>query len=95
MTTTFNKPQLGDEVKCLITGFTGIVTSTAQCLTGCDRVGIQPPLGKDGKFTDSMWFDETAVEILTKGKVKPQSVQAPDNTSSKPKRGGPPSRGMP
>ena len=67
--------ELGDEVKCKITGFRGIVTSYAKCLTGCDRITVQPPVKKDGKHPDSLWFDMAAVKIIKKGKVKASSVQ--------------------
>lgn len=87
-----SKVELGDEVECLITGYRGIVTSTAQCLTGCDRVVVAPPVGKDGKLADSTWFDATAVKIIKKGKVKPASVQAKEVDG---KRGGPPSKRVP
>lgn len=91
---TSNKPELGDEVECRITGFKGIVTNISRCLTGCDRLVIQPPVDKDMKHADSLWFDVTAVKILTKGKVKPESVQAPDDEPER-KGGGPPSRNFP
>lgn len=91
---TISSPQLGDEVVCLVTGFKGIVTSTAQCLTGCDRVVVQPRVGKDGKSQDSMWFDVTAIKVKTKGKVKPQVVQAPIDEVGR-KVGGPPTKGFP
>lgn len=91
---TISKPELGDEVVCLVTGFKGIVTSTAQCLTGCDRVVVQPPVGKDGKHADSLWVDVNAVKIVKKGKVKPTMVQAPIDEPAR-KVGGPPSRNFP
>lgn len=81
-----NVVELGDLVKCKITGFKGIVTATSQCLTGCDRIGIQAPIQKDGKYGEYYWVDVAAVEIIKKGKVKPNSVQ------EEVKKGGPASR---
>lgn len=72
-----NVVELGDQVKCKVTGFSGIVTSYAKCLTGCDRVTVQPPIGKDGKHPDAMWIDAAAVEVVKKHKVKPEQVQEP------------------
>ncbi len=80
------KPQLGDEVKCKVSGFQGIITQTVQCLAGCDRVSVQAPLKKDGSFGESYCIDEASVIIIKKGKVKPQSVQ------DVLKKGGPPTR---
>lgn len=81
------RPELGDEVRCKITGFQGVITSYAKCLTGCDRVTIQPPVKKDGKHPDSLWFDAAAVEVIKKGKVKTAEVQ---ESGSRAKMGGPP-----
>lgn len=74
-----NEIELGDQVKCKITGFNGIVTSYAKCLTGCDRITIQPPVGKDGKHPDSLWFDVAAVEIIKKNKIKAKDVTGHKN----------------
>ncbi len=94
MTTSKNNPELGDEVQEIVTGFRGIITSIAQCLTGCDRITIRGPMTKDGKIGDEYWFDITSVKIIKKGKVKPASVQS---AAEEPQRkvGGPPSRNFP
>lgn len=80
--------ELGDEARCKVTGFQGIITSVAKCLTGCDRVTIQPPINKEKKMADALWFDVEAVEILKKHKVKTESVRETGPTA---KKGGPPS----
>ena len=80
---TKNVPELGDEVKCKVSGFKGIVIATQQCLTGCDRVHVQAPLTKDGKFGECYTIDSASVEIIKKSKVKKETVQ--DDT----KKGGP------
>lgn len=64
--------ELGDRVEDLVTGFSGIVSSYAICLNGCDRVGVQPPIDKEKKHPDSIWFDVTQLKILKKKVVKPQ-----------------------
>lgn len=38
--------QLGNEARDKITGFTGIVTSRAEYLTGCTQYGLTPPGGR-------------------------------------------------
>lgn len=83
------KAELGDEAKCKVTGFRGIITSTAQCLTGCDRVSIQAPMKKDGTYGENYWVDVAAVEIIKKAKVKPKEVR---EDGPKAKAGGPATR---
>ena len=86
---------LGDEVKCKVTGYQGVVTSIAKCLTGCDRATVQPPVNKEGKFPDGMWFDLAALKLIKKGKVKPESVQErPTKEKPHAKPGGPPTRAV-
>ncbi|MEM1376176.1 MAG: hypothetical protein AAGG69_02195 [Pseudomonadota bacterium] len=55
---------LGDRVKCKITGFTGIVTTHARHLAGCDRLWVVPPVGEDGKSIEGIWHDIDMVEIV-------------------------------
>lgn len=63
-------PELGDKVKCKITGLSGIVIARSKYLYGCDRVGVQPPMGADGKLPDAMWGDLDSVEVVQKSVVK-------------------------
>lgn len=81
-----DKIELGDEVKCKITEFKGVVTALSQCLTGCDRAGVRGPLTSDGKLGEEYWFDIPALKIIGKNKIKLESVQ------SKTKKGGPPTQ---
>ena len=57
-------PTLGDRVKCRVTGFTGIITTHAKHLAGCDRLWAEPPVGADGKHVEGRWFDIDMVEIV-------------------------------
>jgi hypothetical protein len=81
--------ELGDEVKCKVTGHRGIATAIAKCLTGCDRVEVKPPVDKDGKMMDGYWIDIAALEVVKKGKIKPEAVQ---EQGAARKLGGPPTR---
>lgn len=88
-----SRAELGDEVECMVTGYRGVVIAVAKHLTGCDRVSIQPTVDKDGKWREGYWLDITSVKIVTKGKVKPETVQ---ETAPGAKVGGPSmSSGMP
>lgn len=62
--------ELGDEVKCRVTNYKGIVTSKTQFLNGCVQVGIQAPIQKDGKMGESWNIDENQIDIINSKKVK-------------------------
>ena len=62
---------LGDEVQHKITGFTGIVTTHAKHLSGCDRLWVEPRVGEDGKSRDGQWADIDMVEILRPSVIEP------------------------
>lgn len=59
--------ELGKKGKDKITGFTGILTSRCEFLTGCNRYCIQPTELKDGKPIDGIYFDEAQIEIVSEG----------------------------
>ena len=64
-------PKLGDEVRHKVTGFTGIVTTHAKHLAGCDRVWIEPRVGDDGKARDGQWADIDLVEVVSASVIAP------------------------
>lgn len=80
--------RLGDEVKDVVTGLRGVVISTSQSLYGCDRLYVQPSIGKDGKVPDGFWIDIEAAIVMKAGKVK-----RPAPPAGQPLPGGPMSRG--
>lgn len=61
--------ELGDEVKCKVTGFRGVVTSKTHYLNGCVQLGVQAPLGKDGKWGENYAIDESQLELIKAKKV--------------------------
>lgn len=64
-------PALGDEVRCRVSGFTGIVTSHARHIACCDRLWLCPRVGADGKPVDGLWIDIDMVEIVTPEAIAP------------------------
>lgn len=62
--------KLGTKVKCTVTGFEGIVTSSHEYLHGCIRLSVQPPVGKDGKVPESHSFDEPQLEVVELGAAR-------------------------
>lgn len=55
---------LGDEVRDTISGFKGIAICRTTYLQGCDRIGVQPSVTKEGKLPDHVWFDEPQLEVV-------------------------------
>lgn len=71
--------ELGDKVKCKITGFTGIVIARSDWLYGCVRFVVQPQSpgkGESIRFSTES-FDEPQLELLKKGVVENTVPKAP------------------
>jgi len=62
---------LGHKVKDKVTGFKGVATSISFDLYGCVQIIIHPPMDKEGKHKDGMWFDIARVEITHSKRVMP------------------------
>jgi len=60
--------KLGNFYTDRITGFKGIATGRTEYLYGCVRVQLEPQGLKDGKPTESMWFDEQRLEVNSEAK---------------------------
>lgn len=54
--------ELGQEVRDVVTGYTGVVRGRAQYLTGCNTYAVQTrKLSDTGKPEDWLWFDENVL----------------------------------
>lgn len=62
--------ELGDKVKDTISGFVGVAIGRTQWIYGCDRIIVQPLVGKDGKMGENASFDEPSLTVVSKKKVK-------------------------
>lgn len=79
--------ELGREILDRVTKLKGIAVSRTTYLNGCVRVGLQPPLDKDGKVQDCFFIDEQQLDYTENvDHVLKQSEE---------KRGGPMLRGSP
>ena len=58
------KVGLGDIARDTVTGFRGVATVRSEYISGCARVGLQPPVGDDGKVPEAQYFDEPMLEVL-------------------------------
>ena len=82
--------ELGDKVKDVISGLTGIVYQISECLHGCRRIQIEPDkLNKEGGILDGWWMDEHRLKVVKKGVL--QAVKAIPATATAPevRTGGP------
>ena len=73
--------ELGQTAKDTISGFKGVVIGRTEWLNGCVRVGLQPPVDKDGKVPDAYWIDIEQAEVLDvepKPKLQPSNGPMPD-----------------
>lgn len=59
----------GDKVRDKVTGFEGIVIVRSEYISGCARIGIQPPVDKDGKVPEAGHFDEPMCEVVKAGAI--------------------------
>ena len=85
------KFKLGDVVRDIITGYTGIIVGVTFYLTGCTHYGIlNQELDKDGNIRDWVWLDGSKLELVeikesTKATINitghsgGPSVNAPEN----------------
>lgn len=62
------KHELGIKAKSRISGFTGIITSRAEHLNGCNRYWVEPTIDKEGKLRSGSWIDED--ELIRVGTTK-------------------------
>ena len=66
------KINLGDKVKCTITGFVGIAVARTEWITGCSRITIQPECkrGKTSELEEAITLDEPTLKVLKRLNVK-------------------------
>jgi len=64
------KFDLGDEVRDIVTGFSGIIVSRSQWIHNCNTYGVKSKELKDGIPMANQWFDEPALEVIKKKVVK-------------------------
>ncbi len=81
------KFNLGDKVRDLVTGFSGIVVGHTVWLTGCDTYVVNPQVIHEGKPVQSTTFDDHALELIEKEAVKLPDAKAAK--AQKAKVGGP------
>jgi hypothetical protein len=84
------KAEMGVLYRDRITNFEGIATSLAVCITGCDRVLLEPMVQPDGKTPDAIYIDDHRLEYK-EGRVWVPLIPKLEER----KAGAPPTRGVP
>lgn len=56
---------LGDFAQDVITEFEGTIIGKCEYLFGCTQYGLAPKV-KDGKTSDTCWFDEGRIRVIGK-----------------------------
>ena len=82
---------LGDRVRCLVTGAEGIVVVVTTHLHGPKRLGVQSETVKDGKPLVDHYFDREQLQVLVKRVHAPMAMtvaEAPKPTTRR-SNGGP------
>jgi hypothetical protein len=63
---------LGQKVRDVVTGFTGVVTSISFSLYGCIQAVVTPDYDeKGGKQPEGRWVDVSGLQLLSKKAVLP------------------------
>ncbi len=75
------KIELGDKVRCKITGYTGIATAKTEFLNGCVQYEVTAKIGKDNKLPmeGNPGIDEQSLEVI---KTKKKKIIKDDNGGS-------------
>jgi len=76
----------GLTVKDRITGFSGVVTGIVEYLTGCNQALVVPPMDKNGKIPESIWFDVQRLEVLDKPQIILENGTTPGCDKAPPRR---------
>lgn len=87
-----NKSLIGYPVKCLVTGFTGIVTARIEYLNGCLQYCVKPKSHKDNKDEEGLYIDASQLIIFSKKSkhiITGVPWEGPAITKSKKAPGGP------
>ncbi len=73
------KFELGDRLRCRISGLVGMADQFRVFINGCHQYSIQQSgIDKDGKIKTSYWIDEAQLEFIDKG----LNAKAPVKTST-------------
>ena len=84
--------KVGDRVKDIVTGYTGIAVARTEWLNGCIRFTVQSNEYHDSKPVDSLCVDEPQLVIVEKGVTKrlgDECIEPPTSSQEATAPGGP------
>lgn len=61
---------IGLRVRCVVTGFEGVVTGQVQYITGCNQALVIPPIDDKGNVREGLWLDEQRLQIVNDEPLK-------------------------
>jgi len=80
-----HKIELGQKVRCKVTGFEGIATSRIEFLNGCVQYCVKPKINKkDQKMPEGEFIDQQQLEVV-KGSVEIQHAPTGGDMPDTPK----------
>jgi hypothetical protein len=66
----------GDEVKCIVTGFTGIITARMEWLNHCIQYCVKPKMktkkDESSKMPEGEYIDEQQLKLVKAKKINPK-----------------------
>ena len=62
--------KLGDKVRCIHTGFTGIAVCKSEFINGCIQFNVLPKGDKNNKMPEDMGIDEQSLEVVPSRKKR-------------------------
>ena len=85
------KIELGDTVKCIYTGFSGVATARTEFVNGCIQYVVAAKWNaKDKSSPEEIGIDEGSLVVVKKGKgVKKKEVVEDDDDEEERSNGGP------
>lgn len=75
-----HKFALGSRLKSRVSGFVGIAVGRIEYLNGCVQYCLKPPVDKEGKNVEPLYFDVEELELVNAGvadTVKPSRSGGP------------------
>lgn len=78
--------ELGQEVKCKVTGFRGIAIGRTEWVAECVRFCVQPKINKDGTMPEAQTIDEILLSVVGKGITKPEKKKKTGGPMPAPQR---------
>lgn len=81
--------ELGDKVKCIYTGFTGVAVAKTEFINGCVQYEVVPSISKGkNEFPESIGIDEQSLKVVSKKKSPPKRSETGGRSRPAPRQRG-------